>query len=242
MEAALWRQYREFRVSVGNVRCRQSAQRLIVKAVARVLFAGYSVILAWLILFKFSVDIASVLQLSERSVNLVPFSNSSGSSGQAVENALVFIPVGVLLSVNFKRLNFRSKLLIVLGASLAAEAIQYILGIGVTDITDVMTNTLGGLIGLIGYGLSGKYIDEAHLDRFIVVAGSMLFGLFVVFLPPWRCSMGCDITDPGSRIRQWKRGFALRAYVRFAVRPPESSHSSRVMAYSTSPCSTPGMP
>jgi glycopeptide antibiotics resistance protein len=182
MEATLACQYCEFRVSVGNVRCRQPAQRPSVKAVARVLFAGYSVILAWLILFKFSVDIASVLRVNERSVNLVPFSNSSGSSGQAVENALVFIPVGVLLSVNFKRLSFRSKLLIVLGASIAAEVIQYILAIGVTDITDVITNTLGGLIGLIAYDLSGKHTDQAHLDKFIVVAGSILFALGVLFL------------------------------------------------------------
>jgi glycopeptide antibiotics resistance protein len=167
---------------VGNIRCRQAAQRPSVKAVARVLFAGYSVILAWLILFKFSVDIASVLQVNERSVNLVPFSSSSGSSGQAVENALVFIPVGVLLSVNFKRLNFPSKLLIVLGASIAAEAIQYILAIGVTDITDVIMNTVGGLIGLVAYDLSGEHIDPAHLDKFIVVAGSILFGLCVLFL------------------------------------------------------------
>lgn len=152
------------------------------RASARVLFAGYSVILAWLILFKFSFDIASVLQLNERSVNLVPFSNSSGSSGQAVENALVFIPVGVLLSVNFKRLNFRSKLLIVLVASLAAEAIQYILAIRVTDVTDVITNTLGGFIGLIAYVLIGKCSDQAHLDKFIVVAGSILLGLGVLFL------------------------------------------------------------
>ena len=94
----------------------------------------------------------------------------------------MFIPIGVLLSVNFKRLSFRSKLLIVLGASIAAEVIQYILAIGVTDITDVITNTLGGLIGLIAYDLSGKHIDQAHLDKFIVVAGSILFGVFVLFL------------------------------------------------------------
>ena len=91
------------------------------KSLARALFAAYSVILAWLILFKFSVHVASVLHYDKRSLNFVPFSNSSGSSSQAFDNVLVFIPFGVLLSVNFKRLNLWSKLLVVMGASIGAE-------------------------------------------------------------------------------------------------------------------------
>ena len=36
----------------------------------------------------------------------------------------------------------------ILGLSAIFEAIQFILGIGVTDITDLMTNTSGGVIGM----------------------------------------------------------------------------------------------
>lgn len=140
------------------------------------------VVLAWLILFKFSIHIDSVLHYDKRSLNLEPFSSSSGSSGQAVENVLVFIPFGLLLSVNFKGLKFWSKLLVVLGVSIAAETIQYIFAIGATDITDVITNTVGGLIGITGYEISRKYIDQKSLDRFIVVAGSVFLGLCVVLL------------------------------------------------------------
>ena len=148
------------------------AQRPYVKSLARILFAVYLVILAWLILFKFSIHIASVLHYDKRSLNFVPFSNVSGSSRESVENVLVFIPLGLLLSVNFKRLGFWNKLLIVLSASIAAETIQYIFAIGATDITDVITNTLGGLTGTIGYDLSSKYIDQESLDKLIVVVGS----------------------------------------------------------------------
>ena len=140
------------------------------------------VVLAWLILFKFSIHIDSVLHYDKRSLNLKPSSSSSGSSGQAVENVLVFIPFGLLLSVNFKGLKFWSKLLVVLGVSIAAETIQYIFAIGATDITDVITNTVGGLIGITGYEISRKYIDQKSLDRFIVVAGSVFLGLCVVLL------------------------------------------------------------
>jgi len=152
------------------------------KSLARVLFVVYLVILVWLILFKFSVDIVSVLHYDKRSLNLVPFSNSSGSSSEAIDNVLVFIPFGLLLSVNLKRLNFWSKLLVVLGASITAETIQYIFAIGATDITDVITNTLGGLIGLIGYDICSKYFDQESLDKFIAIAGLILLGLCVLLL------------------------------------------------------------
>lgn len=158
------------------------ARRSCVKSVARVLFAVYLVILAWLILFKFSIHIEAVLHYDKRSLNFVPFSRTSGSPSQSVDNVLVFIPFGLLLSVNFKWMGFWRKLLIVLGASIAAESIQYIFAIGVTDITDVTTNTLGGLIGIVGYDLIGKYIDHKSLDKFIVVAGSVVLGFCVLLL------------------------------------------------------------
>jgi glycopeptide antibiotics resistance protein len=168
-----------------------------VKAPARILLAVYSVILAWLILFKFSVHIASVLHYDMRSLNFVPFSNSSGSRGEEVDNVLVFVPLGLLLSVNFKGLKFWSKLLVVLGTSISAETIQFIFAIGATDITDVITNTLGGLVGLIGYDLSGKCIDQKILDKFIVAVGSILLGLCVLFLIVIEVRHGVGYRNPG---------------------------------------------
>ena len=157
-------------------------QRPCVKSPARILFAVYLVILAWLVLFKFSIHIAAVLHYGRRSLNVVPFSDASGSAGQSVENVLVFVPFGVLLGVNCKRMGFWSKVLIVLGASIAAETLQYIFAIGATDITDVITNTVGGLTGIIGYDLISRYVDQERLDKFVVVAGSVALGLCVLLL------------------------------------------------------------
>jgi glycopeptide antibiotics resistance protein len=158
------------------------ARRPCVRALARILFGVYLVILAWLVLFKFSIHIASVLHYDKRSLNFDPFSSASGSPGESVDNVLVFIPFGLLLGVNAKGLRFRSKLVVVLGASIAAETAQYIFAIGATDITDVITNTLGGLIGIIGYDLSSKYIDRESLDKFIVIGGSVVLGLCALLL------------------------------------------------------------
>jgi glycopeptide antibiotics resistance protein len=160
----------------------RGTQGSCVRLLARILFAVYLIILAWLILFKFSIHIAAVLHYDKRSLNFDPFSRASGSAGESVDNVLVFIPFGLLLSVNFKGLRFWSKLLVVLGVSITAETIQYLFAIGATDITDVITNTLGGLIGIVGYDISSKYVDRERLDGFIVVAGSVVLGLCVLLL------------------------------------------------------------
>ena len=151
------------------------------RALPRVLLAVYTAALLWLILFKFSVHIAAVLHHDQRSVNLVPFSNASGSSGEMVDNVLVFIPFGLLLGVNCKRLDLWRKLVIVLVFSLTAEVLQYIFAIGASDITDVITNTFGGLVGLLAYALGSRLIRQESLDRFIVFAGTALLAV-VLFL------------------------------------------------------------
>jgi glycopeptide antibiotics resistance protein len=149
---------------------------------SQVLLAVYSAILAWLILFKFSVHLTAALHYDSRSVNLVPFSSSSGSSSEIVANVVVFIPFGLLLALNFRQLDLRRSLLLVLAVSLTAEIVQYIFAIGASDITDVITNTVGGLIGLAAYGLGTRFIDQDRLDRFIVTGGSALLVLVLLLL------------------------------------------------------------
>jgi glycopeptide antibiotics resistance protein len=153
-----------------------------VKSLSKVLLAAYTAVLLWLILFKFSVHFASVLNYDNRSINVVPFSNSSGSSGEMADNVLVFIPFGLLLGVNLKRLGLWPKLLVVFVFSLTAEMIQYILAIGASDITDVITNTLGGFIGLMVYGAARRHIREERLDRLIETAGIGLLAIFLLLL------------------------------------------------------------
>jgi glycopeptide antibiotics resistance protein len=153
-----------------------------VNALPRVLLAVYSAVLLWLLLFKFSVNIAAVLHYEHRSVNLVPFSRASGSSGEIVDNVLVFIPFGLLLGVNCKRLDLWRKLVFVLVFSLTVEVLQYIFAIGASDITDVITNTFGGLIGLLAYELGSRHIREESLDRFIVLVGTAFLAVFLFLL------------------------------------------------------------
>lgn len=148
------------------------------KSLSKTLLVLYLAILLWLVLFKFSYDIMPVLfDHQARSLNWIPFINSSKS--EIISNFVVFIPFGLLLYVNFKRIIFWHKLAIIFLVSLGVEIFQYAFAIGVTDITDLIANTLGGLLGLAVYSVSHKYVDSKKLDRFIVMSGLILVILFV---------------------------------------------------------------
>lgn len=148
------------------------------------LLALYLVMLIWLVLFKLTFHISSVLHYQHRSLNLVPFAAPSRVNGQInfgemIFNCIFFIPFGLLLNVNFKKVEFLPKFASILIFSFTVELIQFIFAIGATDITDLITNTLGGLLGLKLYDLSNKYINTKKLDILIISTGTLLLVLFI---------------------------------------------------------------
>lgn len=156
------------------------------KIISRGLLVLYLGFLIWLVLFKLTFHISSVFHHQHRSLNLVPFAapsivNGKINYGEMILNCLFFIPFGLLLNVAFKKVDFLPKLIFILVFSLAAEFTQYIFAIGATDITDVITNTVGGFLGLQLYSLSNRYIKEEKLDRFIISVGTVLLVLFILF-------------------------------------------------------------
>jgi glycopeptide antibiotics resistance protein len=154
-----------------------------VKPLAKILLVFYLLSLIWLVLLKFSFDLSSVLDSQTRSLNLVPFADISHDNlREAIYNFIVFVPLGLLLSVNLKRANFWRKLAFVFILSLTAEMIQLIFAIGATDITDVITNTSGGFLGLILYEFCSRYVHNEKLDRFIAVGGTILLAIVILLL------------------------------------------------------------
>jgi glycopeptide antibiotics resistance protein len=142
------------------------------RALSKTLFAAYLLILLWLVLFKFSYDPFAVMRdFQTRSLNLIPFAYSRNS--EMIANLVAFIPFGVMLGVNFKHIEWRYKIAVILAFSVVVEIIQYSLAIGATDITDIIMNTLGGCIGLAAYGAASKQTNDRYLDRGILVAGTV---------------------------------------------------------------------
>jgi glycopeptide antibiotics resistance protein len=150
------------------------------KALSRTLFAAYLFILLWLVLFKFSYDPFAVIRdFQTRSLNLIPFTRAY--KGEMIANLVAFIPFGVMLGVNFKQAAFRYKIVAIFAFSLAVEITQYALAIGVADITDVIMNTLGGVLGLGAYAASTKRTNDLYLDRGILLVGTLLL-LTILYL------------------------------------------------------------
>lgn len=156
------------------------------KISARGLLALYLVLLIWLVLFKLQFNILSVFNYAHRSLNLNPFVaplkvNGRINFGEMIDNVIIFIPFGLFLSVNFKKARFLPKLALILVFSITCELIQFIFAIGATDIIDVITNTLGGFLGLEVYSLISKYVNNKKLDRVIIFVGMLLLLLLIYY-------------------------------------------------------------
>ena len=113
-----------------------------------VLFGIYLSLLAWTVLWKLDVPWVGGVQ---RVIKLVPFVATSGSGASApfevTMNLVLFVPFGVYLGLLAPRWAWWRAGVTVAGVSLALEVTQYVLAIGSTDVTDVVANTAGGLVG-----------------------------------------------------------------------------------------------
>ena len=163
----------------------QSAnQHMMTKVLSGALFVVYLVLLIWLVLFKLKLNLPLLFQDQQRSLNLLPFEapaivNGRINYGEMILNCVIFIPFGLLLNANFKKVSFLPKLAIIFAFSLLMELLQYIFAIGATDITDLITNTLGGFIGLHLYNFCNKYVSDVKLDRIIIAIGVLLLLIFL---------------------------------------------------------------
>ena len=119
------------------------------KQALRILFAVYLVFLVWAILFKLSFSLR--LLDHRRAFNLIPFYDNGSVDYRFVlremwDNVLLFLPYGLYLYLlGCRRLG--TGLLLFLGTSLCFELLQFAFALGVGDITDLITNTLGGALG-----------------------------------------------------------------------------------------------
>jgi len=154
-----------------------------VKTLSRVVLVLYLITLLWLVLFKLSYDIPSILaNYQTRSLSLIPFV-TLGNTGlsETMSNVVTFIPFGLLLGSNFKKTAPWRLLVVVFVFSVTVETVQFIFAIGTTDATDVVTNTIGGLVALVLYCIANKVVKTTVLDRYIAVVGVIIFVAFILF-------------------------------------------------------------
>ena len=98
---------------------------------------------------------------------------------------MIFVPMGIYLQMLLPKCRFHGKLIIIAGTSLLLEGAQYVLAIGRSDITDLITNFMGGLLGLALYGMMARLLknretaDKLFFIVSVVVVGFLAFILFL---------------------------------------------------------------
>ena len=155
----------------------------------KTIFLIYCGILIWTVLLKMAASPEELRFLTGvRKLNLIPFDYRGGVPRilirETAMNVLVFIPFGFylnMLGVSGGKAVFRGFLL-----SLAFECCQYLLAIGISDMTDLLTNTMGTAIGVGLYLLireiwPDKDTADRRINRVAAVA-LLLFGALLTLL------------------------------------------------------------
>lgn len=127
----------------------------------------------------------------QRSINLIPFNeplilNGKADFGELILNVLIFVPLGLYAGILFEKWNFAKKVGLFSSISFLLEVSQYMLGIGAFDITDIINNTLGGVIGLLIYkGIEKTFKNRLKAQTFVnilALAGTIFIFSFLLFL------------------------------------------------------------
>lgn len=148
-----------------------------------VLFILYLIALYWILLLKLGVRFS---YMENRRANLIPFNEPFILNSENILNVVIFVPLGIYLGILFKERLFGKKLLFIFLLSLIVEGLQYMLRLGAFDVTDLMTNTLGGVVGLMIFKAIEKAFDNSvKAQKFInkiAATGTVLMILLLVLL------------------------------------------------------------
>lgn len=154
------------------------------KILSGVVFGVYFALLVWLVLFKLHINIVEVSHV--RTLNLIPFrfdmeAEISVQLKEVLYNVLVFIPLGVYVNMYRHPWFFWKKIIPCLSVSFLFELLQFVFALGVSDITDLITNTLGGIIGILLYALFRKIFHEKSITIInLLGAGMELFAILLL--------------------------------------------------------------
>ncbi|MBQ9996772.1 MAG: VanZ family protein [Clostridia bacterium] len=154
------------------------------------LFSLYFLFIVWTVLFKNSFSFNEIQALTRpRTLNLIPFYYDCDVSirfhiSEVLMNTVLFFPFGVYL----KMLDIPSRKAIVSGLllSFALEFCQFAFALGSSDITDLITNTLGTASGVCLYLLTlNLFKNKKKINTILSVlalTATILLGLLLLLL------------------------------------------------------------
>jgi len=153
---------------------------------------GFYLILLFAILFRTAHQI--------RSINIIPFrsivSFMTGSDfingtesneilrafafSNIVGNIVIFIPMGIYITLLTCNSKIVKTVLCVFLFSLAVEMVQFVFKLGIGDIDDVILNVLGGFIGAVLYKILYHIFNNQNLVRNIIAIYAPIGGLICI--------------------------------------------------------------
>ena len=151
----------------------------------KTLFIIYVILLIWIIIFRLNFSVSSIHRIRE--LNLIPFYYENVYEGdipifEAILNVLIFLPFGIYL----KMFGITNKKTILSGFVISClfELCQFIFKFGASDITDIITNTLGTICGIYLYILLCKLLkdNEKANKIFKIIATIMSTIMVALFL------------------------------------------------------------
>ena len=140
----------------------QSAKQ---KRMTYIIFSIYLILLTWLVLFKFATSLSEIPRI--RDVNFIPFYYDQETSWHLKEilyNIIVFIPFGVYVQIFKDDWKIAKKCLAALGMSFVFEVVQFTFAIGASDITDIIGNSLGGIVGILFCMMLKKIAPKKYIS------------------------------------------------------------------------------
>lgn len=156
----------------------------------KILFIIYMIALFWIIIFKFDIPFSNLGYM--RSINLIPFSesliiNDKLNFREMIMNAVIFLPLGIYLEILFKKYSTGRKIFFVFLISFICEVSQFILGgVGASDITDIINNMIGGIIGIAIYKVIVKIIKNdvkaQKIINVIATIGTIFMTLLLIII------------------------------------------------------------
>jgi glycopeptide antibiotics resistance protein len=199
-------------------------------AVLVALLGVYLVLLAWVVLWK--LEVPWVGSGADRHLKLLPFVAAEGAGAsnpvEVALNVVLFVPVGLYLGLLAPSWRWWRATGVVAAASLVLEVTQYVLAVGRADVSDVIANTTGGLVG-VGLVALARRSRGARGTRVVARVCALVTVLAVlaagaVVASPLRfggpgggaCPRQAGADRPGSRARCGTQ----------PVRPPASRHQA----------------
>lgn len=153
-----------------------------IRRTTRFVFFVYLLILIWIVLFKMSFSLADLPRY--RVLDLDPFHDALNHpirTKEVISNVIIFIPFGILISMLKCKKGVLAKIIPIFLTSLSFEALQYVFSIGSTDINDLITNTVGGIVGIIIFWIFKK-IFRKNAEKLIITLALIILVLIIFFV------------------------------------------------------------